>query len=41
MIDAVVNYLRENDEEWKASSVAEYYDTPTFQNTKDSKGYWF
>ena len=41
MIDAVVNYLRENDEDWKASSVAEYYETPTFQNTKDAKGYWF
>lgn len=41
MIDAVVNYLRKNDDAWKASSVAEYYAEPTFQNTKDSKGYWF
>lgn len=40
-IDPIVNYLREVDDDWKASSVAEYYDTPTFQNTKDSKGYWF
>lgn len=41
LIDSVVDYLREVDEDWKSSSVAELYSVPTFQNTKESHGYFF
>lgn len=41
LIDPIVNYLRDVDEDWKASSVAELYSSPTFQNKKDSPGYFF
>lgn len=40
-IDPIVNYLRETDEDWKSSKVAEFYAVPTFQNKKDSTGYFF
>ncbi len=41
LVYPIVNYLRENDEDWRASSVAELYATPSFKNTKESTGYWF
>lgn len=40
-IDPIVNYLREVDDDWKASSVAALYAEPVFQNTKKSHGYFF
>lgn len=40
-IDPIVNYLRETDADWQSSNVAEFYSVPTFQNTKDSTGYFF
>ena len=41
MVDPIVDYLRNNDAEWRASDVAEFYEVPVFQNTKESKGYFF
>ena len=41
LIDPIVNCLRENDDDWKNSSVAAYYAEAAFKNVKDSKGYWF
>lgn len=40
-IDPIVNYLREVDDDWKASSVAALYAEPVFQNSKKSPGYFF
>ena len=41
LVDPIVNFLRENDDDWRNSEVAELYDAATFKNKKDSKGYFF